>query len=290
MIRRNTRLRKEYIFRRSLNDKERAEFEKKRAVKKSLEEGKPIPTEFRDEFDQIKASLDADDALAEDPNKKLLDDEYALAGVKDPKILITTSRDCTQRLIAFSKELKLVFPGSVRVNRGATKLKEIVQVGRAKGFTDIIIVHEHQGVADGMVVCHLPYGPTAYFGLSDVTMRHDLSKKQVGTVKEQFPHLIFENFNTKTGKRVTNILKYLFPVPKPDTRRIVSFVNEHDFIMFRHHMYKTKERNEVDLKEIGPRFTMRMYQIKLGTLEERDADLEWVLRPFMNTASKKDVL
>ena len=37
MIRRNTRLRKEYIFRRTLKAKEREEFEKKRAIKKALE-------------------------------------------------------------------------------------------------------------------------------------------------------------------------------------------------------------------------------------------------------------
>ena len=57
----------------------------------------------------------------------------------------------------------------------------------------------------------------------------------------------------------------------------MSFVNEHDFILFRQHTYKTKKGNEVDLNEVGPRFTMRLYQIKLGTLEEREADVEWVL-------------
>jgi len=176
------------------------------------------------------------------------------------------------------------------VNRGKIKLKEIVEVARSKGFTDIIVVHEHGGTPDGLVVCHLPYGPTAYFGLSDVTMRHDLSKKQIGTVSEQYPHLIFENFNTRLGKRVNNILKYLFPVPKPDTRRVMSFINEHDFILFRHHTYKTKKGREVDLKEVGPRFTMRLYQIKLGTMDEREADIEWVLKPYMNTSSKRDVL
>lgn len=290
MIRRNTRLRKEYIFRRTLKGKEREEFEKKSAIKRALEEGKPIPTELRTEFAALKASIDADDVTAGNPEDALLDDEYAIAGVKDPKILVTTSHGCTQRLIQFSKEIKLVFPGAIRVNRGKTKLKEIVEIGRAKGFTDIVIVHEHGGTPDGMVVCHLPYGPTAYFGLSDVTMRHDLQKKQIGTVSEQFPHLIFENFNTRLGKRVKNVLKYLFPVPKPDTRRVMSFVNEHDFILFRHHMYKTKTHREVDLNEVGPRFTMRLYQIKLGTLEEREADVEWVLKPYMNTASKRDAL
>ena len=36
---------------------------------------------------------------------------------------------------------------------------------RSHDFTDIVVVHEHRGEPDGLVVCHLPYGPTAYFGV-----------------------------------------------------------------------------------------------------------------------------
>jgi hypothetical protein len=32
-----------------------------------------------------------------------IDDEYGSAGVKDPKVLVTTSRDPTQRLVQFAK-------------------------------------------------------------------------------------------------------------------------------------------------------------------------------------------
>lgn len=36
---------------------------------------------------------------------------------------------------------------------------------------------------------------------------------------------------------------------------------------------------------------MRLYEIKLGTLEaESAADTEWALRPFMNTARKRRFL
>jgi rRNA maturation protein Rpf1 len=55
-------------------------------------------------------------------------------------------------------------------------------------------------VVDGMIVSHLPYGPTAYFGLANVVMRHDIENH--GTVSEQYPHLIFHNFSTKLGDRV----------------------------------------------------------------------------------------
>ena len=53
---------------------------------------------------------------------------------------------------------------------------------------------------DGLVVCHLPHGPTASFSLSNTVMRHDLP--EVGTMSEAFPHLIFHNFKTTLGLRV----------------------------------------------------------------------------------------
>jgi len=35
-----------------------------------------------------------------------------------------------------------------------------------------------------------------------------------------------------------DVLKYLFPVPKADSRRVMTFANDKDFISFRHHIYK----------------------------------------------------
>ena len=44
-------------------------------------------------------------------------------------------------------------------------ISELVNTCRNHHFTDIVIVHEHRGEPDGLVVCHLPYGPTAFFGI-----------------------------------------------------------------------------------------------------------------------------
>lgn len=59
---------------------------------------------------------------------------------------------------------------------------------------------------DGMTICHLPYGPTAYFTLMNVVMRHDIPN--VGTMSEAFPRLIFHNLSSKLGKRVRLALCY----------------------------------------------------------------------------------
>ncbi len=58
----------------------------------------------------------------------------------------------------------------------------------------------------------------------------------------------------------------------------------------RHHVYKKDGPKEIDLKEVGPRFEMRLYQIKLGTVDQTEAENEWVLRPYQNTARKRKEL
>lgn len=47
-------------------------------------------------------------------------------------------------------------------------ISEIIETCRAHEFTDVLLVHEHRGVPDGLIICHLPFGPTAYFGLLNV--------------------------------------------------------------------------------------------------------------------------
>eukprot|EP00898_Chlorokybus_atmophyticus_P003406 jgi/Chlat1/4066/Chrsp26S04120 len=291
MIRRNARLRREYLYRKSLEGKERAVYDRKRKLREALEEGKPIPTELRGEEGQLRHDVELEDEITAELRTHI-DDEYARAGERDPKILLTTSRDPSSRLTQFVKELKLIFPNAQRVNRGGQVIAQIVEACRASEFTDIVMVHEHRGEPDGLVISHLPYGPTAYFGLANVVTRHDIkSTKDIGTVSEAVPHLVFHNFNTKLGQRTQNILKYLFAVPKDESKRIITFANQSDYISFRHHVYeKPKGVKSIDLNEIGPRFEMRLYQIKLGTLDQLEAEDEWVLRPYMNSSKKRTLL
>ncbi|BBN01113.1 U3 small nucleolar ribonucleoprotein protein IMP4 [Marchantia polymorpha subsp. ruderalis] len=291
MIRRTTRLRREYLYRKSLEGKERTLYEKKRKIRLALEEGKPIPTELRNEEAALREEIDLeDDNTAE--LRTHIDDEYAHADEKDPKILLTTSRDPSSRLTQFVKELKIVFPNAQRINRGGQVISEIVESCRSHDFTDIIMVHEHRGEPDGLIVCHLPFGPTAYFGLLNVVTRHDIKDKQtLGTMSEAYPHLILENFSTKLGQRTANILKYLFPEPKADTKRIITMANSADYISFRHHVYeKPAGVKSIELKEVGPRFELRLYQIKLGTMDQAEAQNEWVIRPYMNSSRKRTAL
>ncbi|KAF9583406.1 snoRNA-binding rRNA-processing protein imp4 [Lunasporangiospora selenospora] len=286
MIRRQTRLRREYLYRKSLEGKERQIFERKQAVKDAIASGKPVPNELKNEGAGFTKDLQYDEAQ-EAPTTHI-DDEYAHAGVYDPKVLVTTSRDPSSRLQQFAKEMRLVFPNSQRINRGGHVMQEIVDACRANEVTDLIILHEHRGEPDGMIVSHFPHGPTAFFTLNNVVLRHDI--KDHGTVSEAYPHLILNNFTSKLGRRTADILKYLFPVPKEDSKRVMTFSNDNDFISFRHHVFVKTSHKDVQLAEVGPRFEMRLFQIKAGTVELTDADTEWVLRPYQNTAKKRTQL
>jgi len=165
-----------------------------------------------------------------------------------------------------------VFPNAHRINRGNYVIKELAEACRANDVTDLIVVHEHRGIPDALIVSHFPHGPTVYFTLNNVALRHDIGSYKNSTVSEQYPHLIFENFSSKLGERIRDVLKFLFPVPKEGSKRVMTFANEDDFISFRcvvsrpynnlsnqtcrHHVF-VKTGREVQLAEVGPRFEMK---------------------------------
>ncbi|CAG2055115.1 unnamed protein product [Timema podura] len=299
MLRRQARLRREYLYRKSLEGKKRYIQDRKDRLKNSLEHNTPIQTDLKKNALDLQKKLEWED---EGPQRAVAigtevgggggtheDDEYRWAGVEDPKVMITTSRDPSSRLKMFAKELRLIIPNSQRMNRGNYEMKQLLHACRANDITDFIVVHEHRGVPDNLVICHLPYGPTSYFTMTDVVMRHDIPK--LGTMSEQYPHLIFHNFKTKLGTRVMSILKHLYPVPKEDSRRVITFANHDDYISFKHHTYKKVNGKDIELSEVGPRFQLKLYEIKLGTLDLGSAvDTEWALRPYMNTALKRRFL
>ncbi|CAH2234734.1 jg20961 [Pararge aegeria aegeria] len=247
MLRRQARLRREYLYRKSSEEKQKNIQAKKDQLKRSLEENIPIHGDLRKEAIALQKRIEYED---KGPERAAViggfsggantlnsqDDEYRYAGVEDPKIMITTSREPSARLKMFVKELRLIFPNSQRMNRGGYEMSQLIHACRANDVTDFIVVHEHRGVPDSLVICHLPYGPTASFTLSGVVMRHDIP--DIGPMSEQYPHLIFHNFKTDLGLRTMSILKYLFPVPKADSKRVITFANNDDYICFRQHIYK----------------------------------------------------
>lgn len=310
MLKKSIRQRKEFLYKRQEEIKAKIINERKQKLKKQLDyaqkkddeaydgENKHTNNLYKKNKQMIK-HIEADDKETQ-LQYTAIDDEYANNKYRQPKVLITTSRDASNRLQQFMKEFRMLVPNSTKLNRGNLVIKELVQIGREKEYTDIILLHENRGQPDGIILTHLPYGPTTYFGLFNVVLRHDIKKETLDNMSEAYPNIILDNFNSRIGARISEILKNLFPVPKLDSSRVITFVNNEDFISFRHHTFNNKKGKnnvlknndcrpeDIVLKEHGPRFDLRPYQISLGTIDMPESMKEWVLRPYMNTASKNE--
>lgn len=267
--------------------------EKRAQLKASLASGKPLdPTIANDKA--LREDFKYDESKDKDDSEMDIDDEYVLtSGIIDPRPLVTTSRSPSARLGAFAKEIRLLLPTSIRLNRGTLVLGDLVSSASSAALTDMILLHEHRGTPTAMTISHLPHGPTASFSLHNVVLRQDIPNAARGTVSESYPHLVFEGFKTKLGARIVQILKHLFP-PRETGKvgnRVVSFVCKDDNIEVRHHVFVKTGYRDVELAEVGPRMTMRPFEIRGGTLEKGSSgDVEWALTQYTRTSKKKDYL
>ena len=187
-----------------------------------------------------------------------------------------------------------MLPTAIRLNRGNLILPSLLQSAKAAALSDIILLHEHRGTPTAMTISHLPHGPTVSFSLHNVVLRADIPNASRGTVSESYPHLIFEGFTTRLGKRVTQILKHIFPPrdgPHKVGNRVISFVNRDDSIEVRHHVFVQVGFNQIETAEVGPRYTLRCFEIRGGTLEkDSGGEVEWALRNYTRTSRKKNYL
>ncbi|KAF2260813.1 Brix-domain-containing protein [Lojkania enalia] len=295
MIRKQARERRDYLYRRALTLRDAELASKRSALKASLASGKPLDHSIANDaslradykYDESRADRSVEEELG-------LDDEYAqLSGVVDPRVLVTTSRDPSSRLATFAKEIRLLLPTAIRLNRGNLILQNLVGSAKSSGLSDIVLLHEHRGTPTALTVSHFPHGPTASFSLHNVVLRADIPNSTRGTVSESYPHLIFEGFESRLGKRVVQVLKHLFPPREVGGKvgnRVVTFKNVEDSIEVRHHIFVKTGYQSVELAEVGPRMTMRLFEIRNGTLDNKDGDVEWHLNQYTRTGRKKDYL
>lgn len=96
-IRREVRLRKEFLYKRELDAQQSVRSDKKRKLQDAIDTGKSIPTEIVAESRQLQHEMELDLSSSN------VDDEYANLGTRDPKVCVTTSRDPGSRLKQFAK-------------------------------------------------------------------------------------------------------------------------------------------------------------------------------------------
>ena len=245
-------------------------------------------------------------------------EEIAVESENTKIMVICANEHPGERTYSFMQELCFSVPNCQYFKRKTFPLKKIAAFAVNKGFTSMLVIQEKDEQPDSMFVVSLPEGPTAYYKISGLKLGSEM-KHSVPCNTEHKPEVLVTNFKTRLGCRVGKQLESLFPSVGDDIgRRTIVFHNQRDFIFFRHYRYifrnvsvKGDEDNEVNrekdifdpdrndsddeadldvpklpscqLKEIGPRMTLRLRSLQLtGLFDKQNAEFEYMWRPDVN--------
>ncbi|KJE97812.1 hypothetical protein CAOG_09134 [Capsaspora owczarzaki ATCC 30864] len=244
----------------------------------------PKTIESTREFDETIVNPD-DQEVVEDEAM----DEFAnyFNGETLPKLLITTSIKPVGETFKFVQDLVTAIPNATYVPRQKFDLKQIIEFAKNREFTDVMLINENNKEADGLIITHLPDGPTAHFKLSSIQIAKTI--RNHARSSDHRPELVLNNFNTRLGHTVGRMFATLFPHdPEFVGRRVITFHNQRDFIFFRHHRYIFRNAQKVGLQEIGPRFTLKLRSLQKGTFDAKYGEYEWThKRGEMDTSRRR---
>mmetsp|Transcript_73404 Transcript_73404/g.144058 ORF Transcript_73404/g.144058 Transcript_73404/m.144058 type:complete len:303 (-) Transcript_73404:128-1036(-) len=228
-----------------------------------------------------------DDEVAGDEQ----DDEFAkyFSNETKPKIMITTRPNCSRKLFPFIGDLMQMIPNAFYYPRGKHMVKPLCQYATNKGFTHLVILTEKQKACNGMLITHLPIGPTAFLKLSSFQAGEKIPGH--GRPTSHIPEIILNNFVTRLGRRTGRFLGSLFPhEPQFEGRQVVTFHNQRDFIFVRHHRYiyrKEGDKTRARLQELGPRFTLKMKWLQEGSFDTEFGEYEWMSKRKQQETSRR---
>ena len=247
----------------------------------------PRTIENTREVEETMVKADDEEVLGDEK-----DDEFAayFNNESRPKIMITTRPKCSKKLFPFIADLMQMIPQAFYYPRKAQTITDMAKDAHEKGFTHLVMLAEKQKMCNGLMITHLPSGPTAFFKLSSFEAGSTL--KGHGKPTSHIPELIMNNFGTRFGRRTARVLGSVFPhEPQLEGRQVVTFHNQRDFIFVRHHRYiyrKEKDRTRARLQELGPRFTLKMKWLQEGVFDGETGEYEWIMkRGDMETSRRK---
>uniref|UniRef100_A0A9J7XCL7 Ribosome production factor 1 n=2 Tax=Cyprinus carpio TaxID=7962 RepID=A0A9J7XCL7_CYPCA len=205
----------------------------------------------------------------------------------NPKVLITTSDRPRGRTVRFCEQLATVIPHAHVYYRRGLALKRVIPQCVSRGFTYLMVINEDRKVPNGLVLCHLPDGPTAHFKVSNVRLRKEM-KRRGKDPTEHVPEVILNNFTTRLGHSIGRMFAALFPHdPQFVGRQVATFHNQRDFIFFRFHRYIFKNEKKVGIQELGPRFTLKLRSLQKGTFDSKFGEYEWVHKRHEMDSSRR---
>merc|ERR1712168_91143 len=160
------------IRRQEMYQKQKAIKAKERRTKRKNNEGKDedgVPKKVQKTIDNLRV---ADETMVEVDDEEVMQDaatdEFAsyFSGTTPPKILFTTcNRPRSYETLKFIEDL----PNSDYKCRKGIDLKKIIPQAVERGYTDVVVINEDHKKANGLVISHLPDGPTAHFKLTSIT-------------------------------------------------------------------------------------------------------------------------
>jgi len=163
----------------------------------------------------IDNSREVDETLVQPDDEEIIgderDDEFAkyFSNEVKPKIMLTTRPKCSKRLFSFIGDLMQMIPNTFYYPRDTHLVKDLAQYANNKGFTHLIILSEKAKVCNGLLITHLPTGPTAFYKLSSFIPGDSIPGH--GRPTSHVPELILNNFVTRLGRRTGRFLGSLFP-------------------------------------------------------------------------------
>ena len=288
-----TQRREEY----ALVKKEKSE--KRRARKLARSRGEEVTVQKPRKIEDMR---ERDESIVPVFDKELLDEECVDEFKQDKPsklMIIVASERPGKRTLNFLKELVEVVPNLHYFKKKTFPIKKIVEIAKNRDFTSLLVLQEHLGCPASLYVISLPVGPTSYWKLTGLKLGQEI-KQGTNCNSEHLPEIICKNFTTRLGLRVKRQLCSLFPSSDGQAehlqgRRVITFHNQRDFIFFRHYRYQFKENTKNEdttteaarcvLQEIGPRFTMKMHSLQIGTFN-KNAEYEFIYRPDSQVSRK----
>merc|ERR1711976_566762 len=254
-------------------------------------------------MDSEKGKISTEDRLVDDVEVKLEheSDEFSeyFKGNVVPRVLITTSEGARNRTWKLALELGSCIPNSFVLPRKRLAVKQIINQAKKRNFTSIIVINDDRGQPNGMLVSYLPEGPTAHFKLTNARLRCEMASKNPRGCKGEGPQkmkpsshqpeLFLKRFGTRLGHRIGRLFASLYPQnPEFRGRQVVTMYNQRDFIFFRMHRYQfKKEGKKVGLYELGPRFTLKLRSLQMGTFDSKKGDYEWIRKKTSDKVRRK---
>eukprot|EP01054_Gregarina_sp_Poly1_P003947 Gregarina_sp_Poly_1__3946@NODE_2186_length_2518_cov_180_035088_g1408_i0_p2_GENE_NODE_2186_length_2518_cov_180_035088_g1408_i0NODE_2186_length_2518_cov_180_035088_g1408_i0_p2_ORF_typecomplete_len267_score41_21Brix/PF04427_18/6_4e15PDZ_6/PF17820_1/8_2e02PDZ_6/PF17820_1/0_96_NODE_2186_length_2518_cov_180_035088_g1408_i016232423 len=194
-------------------EKKRRKAEKRRARHEAEKRGEQVERQVPNTIESMRRPddtiVDPDDQEVIESNKV---DEFQdfYDGNQTPKLLLTTGKSPSKKLLLLLKELVVVLPNAFYTKRLDKSIEELLTTAKSKAYSELMIFVEKHKKPYGIYISHLPEGPTSFFRISGLVLGQDIKGGAVMTTHN--PEFIMKNFDTRLGQRIGRHLRALFPL------------------------------------------------------------------------------